>query len=168
DVSKVGRKKLHVLFNPRFVTCNDKQHIDLKKSEETSVKPQIDCTYSGNPRPQIEWQKANHEKLIDQYNKDSINIVEETLPSGVYKSIVKFNRQKLDDIQNGMADGDKSYFQKLVADGFVVKLNSNLTKVITVVITEEEKIQLGDAASQAQHSWMTFLVLLIVVFHLFV
>ncbi|CAF0780231.1 unnamed protein product [Didymodactylos carnosus] len=159
EVSKVGKKiKLNVLFNPRFVTCNDKQHIDLKKNEETNVEPQIDCTYSGNPKPIIEWQKASSEKLVDTNNKDGITIVEEALPFGVYKSIVKFNRQKLDELQSVTTDGDKSYFQKLIADGFVVKLNSNLTRIITIVATEKEaassKQMESNASLLSRYNWL--------------
>jgi len=127
-------KNLEILFTPRFLQCDQKQHVDSLKEKST-----IECSYSGNPQPKLTWLRQTDEKPITT----DVGIIMETKDEhhGKYKSIVTFDRDKLIGIPltttttkspNEQANttpqpkttGD-NYYQQLLNGGFIAKLTYN-------------------------------------------
>ena len=138
-------RNLEVVFTPRFLKCDEKQHVD--SSKEKSV---IECSYAGNPQPTLTWLRQSDERPL-QYDA-GVTIETKDEHHGKYKSIVTFDRDKLAAIPSltttksptGQADptakplpkGD-NYYQQLLNSGIVVKLSSNnevkATRKISIV-----------------------------------
>jgi hypothetical protein len=127
-------RHLEVLFTPRFLKCDERQHVDSTKEKST-----IECSYSGNPAPKLTWLRQTDEKPITS----DLGITIETKDEhhGKYKSIVTFERDKLVVIPltttttkspSGQQDTTpqpkvtgENYYQQLLNGGFVVKLIHN-------------------------------------------
>jgi hypothetical protein len=126
-------KFLEILFTPRFLTCDERQHVDSTKEKST-----IECSYSGNPQPKLTWLRQTDEKPITS----DLGITIETKDEhhGKYKSIVTFDRDKLvviplttttkspnapsDTTPQPKVTGD-NYYQQLLNGGFTAKLTYN-------------------------------------------
>lgn len=126
-------KILEVLFIPRFLDCHERQHVDSTKEKST-----INCTYAGNPQPQLTWLRQTDEKPITS----DLGITVETKDEhhGKYTSIVTFDRDKLVNIPittttkspNAQQDTTpqpkitgENYYQQLLNGGFIAKLTYN-------------------------------------------
>jgi hypothetical protein len=138
-------KVLDVIFTPRFLKCDEKQHVDSAKEKST-----IECSYSGNPQPKLTWLRQSDEKPITA----DVGVTIETKDEhhGKYKSVITFERDKLiaiplstttksptgqpDTTAKPLATGD-NYYQQLLNGGFIVKLSSNnedkATRKISIV-----------------------------------
>jgi len=126
-------RNLEVIFTPRFLKCDEKQHVD-----STKEKSMIECSYSGNPPPKLTWLRQTDEKPITS----DVGITIETKDEhhGKYKSVVTFDRDKLiaiplstttkspsgqpDTTAKPLVTGD-NYYQQLLNGGFIAKLNYN-------------------------------------------
>ncbi|CAF0910560.1 unnamed protein product [Adineta steineri] len=125
-------KTLQVLFTPRFIRCDKKQRVNTTNEQST-----IECSYAGNPKPELIWLRQTDRYPI---TKDD-GIIIETIDQhhGTYKSIVTFNRRALTTISDGKQSTktDDNYYQKLVNGGFIVQLKHNNeikdTRRITIV-----------------------------------
>ena len=124
-------KTLEILFSPRFLKCDEKQHVDSTKDKAT-----IECSYSGNPTPKLTWYRRVDDKPIT--SDPSIHIDTKDEHHGKFKSIITFDREKLVAVTplttttkapNGQTEtgsqpkiqGD-NYYQQLLNAGFVAKL----------------------------------------------
>jgi hypothetical protein len=101
-------KNLEVIFTPRFLKCDEIQHVNSMENTAT-----IECSYAGNPAPKLTWLRQTDEKPIA--SDIGITIAVEDKHHGKYKSIVTFHREKLED----------NYYQQLLNDGFNVRLSYN-------------------------------------------
>ncbi|CAF1079553.1 unnamed protein product [Adineta steineri] len=146
-------KILEVIFTPRFIKCDEKQHVNSTKD-----KAIIECSYAGNPQPKLLWLRQTDEKPVTSDAGVSIEVKDEH--HGKYKSIVTFDRDKLLTIPlttttkapNAPADttpatkilGD-NYYQILLNGGFIARLTNNNNEV-----KESRKISIVSDANQAR------------------
>ena len=126
-------KYLEVLFTPRFLKCDERQHVDSTKEKST-----IECSYSGNPQPRLSWYRQGDSRLLNSDPGVTVETIDEH--HGKYKSIVTFERDKLVAIPlttttrapNAPVEtstparvlGD-NYYQQLLNGGFMAKLSLN-------------------------------------------
>jgi hypothetical protein len=125
-------KHLDVLFTPKFIKCHEGQHIDSSKEQAT-----IECSYGGNPKPTLTWYRASDNKSLIPESGVTVDIIDEQ--HGKYKSVVKFERDKLiaiptttaqtttnaqGEIGSSTSSAD-NYYQQLLNNGFLVKLTIN-------------------------------------------
>lgn len=125
-------KHLEVTFTPRFLTCSEKQYVDSAKD-----KAHIQCSYAGNPEPQLVWLRQTDEKPVTTGNGITIDVTNEH--HGKFKSVITFERDKLIALPlstttkapNGqpasstakpLPAGD-NYYQQLLNGGFIAKLS---------------------------------------------
>jgi len=128
-------KNLEVLFTPRFLKCDERQHVDSSKEKST-----IECSYSGNPQPKLTWLRQTDEKPITSDMGITIETKDEH--HGKYRSIVTFDRDKLIAIPLTTTTTTKAptdqthttpqpkttgdnYYQQLLNGGFMAKLTYN-------------------------------------------
>jgi cell wall assembly regulator SMI1 len=126
-------KNLEVLFTPRFIKCDERQHVDSTKEKST-----IECTYAGNPAPKLTWVRQSDEKPIISDPGITIDLKDEH--HGKYKSVVTFERDRLITIplttttkspndQTNTTPSPKipgnDYYQQLLNGGFIAKLTYN-------------------------------------------
>lgn len=142
-------KLLEVLFTPRFLTCDEKQYVNSSQEQET-----IECSYSGNPAPQLTWLRETDQKPITSDLGITVEVRDDH--HGKYTSIVTFDRNKLISIptttttktttiktssekqgptktKKGMGE---NYYQQLLEGGFIAKLLLNGeergTKIVSI------------------------------------
>ena len=154
-------KYLEVLFTPRFLKCEERQHVDSTKEKST-----IECSYSGNPQPRLSWYRQSDGRALNSDLGVTVETVDEH--HGKYKSVVSFDRDKLLAIPlttttrapNAPVEtstparvlGD-NYYQQLLNGGVVAKLflNSNEekgSKKITIFgDANQVRANLADSAS---------------------
>lgn len=146
-------KYLEVQFTPRFLKCDERQHVDSTKEKST-----IECSYSGNPQPRLSWFRQGDGRFLNSDAGVTVETIDEH--HGKYKSIVTFERDKLVAIPlttttrapNAPVEtstparvlGD-NYYQQLLNGGFVAKLflNNNEEK-------GSKKINIFGDATQAR------------------
>lgn len=164
-------KTLDVLFAPRFIQCEERQHVDTAKDQAT-----IECSYSGNPAPTLTWRRQTDQRAI---NADAgVTIETKDEHHGKYRSIVKFDRAKLLAFAStspttaapGQAETSAvNYYQALVNGGFVVQLtvngNDRGTRVIQIV-RNANQIRVNPSDSSASISLSSMLVGLLSVLHM--
>ncbi|CAF0897747.1 unnamed protein product [Adineta steineri] len=129
-------KTLQVLFTPRFIRCDKKQRVNTTNEQST-----IECSYAGNPKPELIWLRQTDRYPI---TKDD-GIIIETIDQhhGIYKSIVTFNRHALTTISDGkqLRKTEDNYYQKLLNDGFIVQLkhNNEIKDTCRITIVDGDK-----------------------------
>jgi hypothetical protein len=159
-------KTLDVLFTPRFLKCDERQHIDMK--QEQSI---LECSYSGNPAPTLTWQRKSEKKPIQ--NESGITIETKDEYHGRYKSILKFDRTKLGSLPSTIAttlstnpvnSSIDNYYQQLLDDGFTVQLtvngNDRGTRAISVIYhVDEIRLSPVNSSTSLCLSWILLLLL---------
>lgn len=128
-------KLLEILFAPRFLKCDDSQFVDSKKNQSS-----IECSYSGNPAPVLNWIRQTDKKPLTPDTGITIEVKNESY--GKYKSILTFNREKLVSmplIPKTTGNGNKTeenFYQQMLNDGFIAQLtfsgNEKDKRVITI------------------------------------
>jgi hypothetical protein len=127
-------KNLEIIFTPRFLKCDDRQHVDSTRDKST-----IECSYSGNPAPKLTWFRQTDDKPIILDAGVTVDTKDEH--HGKYKSVVTFDREKLvamplttttTKAPSGQGDttaqpklAGENYYQQLLNGGFVAKLTYN-------------------------------------------
>jgi hypothetical protein len=162
-------KNLDVLFAANFLKCDDRQFVDSKKEQST-----IECSYTGNPQPTLHWLRQKDQKSITPDVGITIETKEEQQP-GKYKSIVKFDRNKLLSIPlttttftNNQGDtSGENYYQQLLNSGFTVKLtvNGNDKGMRTINIVHDAtqaRSSLSDGSTKISLSSILFTFLFII------
>lgn len=144
---------IQVSFTPRFLKCDERQHVDSGKEEST-----IECSYSGYPEPQIEWVRQSDGLSIHEI--DGIRVTRKDGNHGNYTSIVTFERDKLAAIptttttrapSNGPETSTtantnigENYYQQLLHGGFAAKL------ILDNEVKGTQRIQIVSDAKQAR------------------
>jgi hypothetical protein len=122
---------LDVLFAARFLKCEERQYVDSKQDQSS-----IECSYSGNPQPKLIWLRQTDQKVIE--SEPGVTIEKKDEQNGKYKSIVRFDRNRFlanPPLQENLSGDD--YYQRLLTNGFLVKLtvngNEKSTRIINIV-----------------------------------
>ena len=165
-------KTLEVLFAPRFLQCEERQHVDVEKNQAS-----IECSYGGNPVPILTWRRQTDQRAISTDAGVTIETKDEH--HGKYRSIVKFDRSKLLAISStspgtspatGQAETSAvNYYQQLLNGGFIVQLTVNGidrgTRVIHIV-RNANQIRVNPSDSSASISLSSMLVSLLFILHM--
>ena len=112
---------LDVLFAPRFLVCQDRQHLDPQQES-----PFVECSFSGNPSPTLIWRRHNDQRIIGP--EPGVTIETKDEQNGRYKSILRFNRTKLASMpvsSNANGTTDENYYQEFLNGGFIAQLTIN-------------------------------------------
>ncbi|CAF0955827.1 unnamed protein product [Adineta ricciae] len=120
NTERVATETLNVLFTPNFLDCSERQFVDPRKDQSS-----IECSYNGNPAPQLTWLRQSDQRLVTSDAGITIETKDES--KGKYRSIVTFDRNKLTSLplppmKNGSVE---NYYQYLLNNGFLVKLTVN-------------------------------------------
>ncbi|UJR34629.1 hypothetical protein I4U23_027406 [Adineta vaga] len=154
-------KVLEVLFTSRFLSCHNRQLINMMKEEAS-----IECTYAGNPEPTLIWRRKTDKYPLASIPGIRIQIIDEH--HGKYKSIVTFNRK----ILTTTSDNKKSnitkdtYYQELLTNSFIAELEHNYevinTRSISIVFIagqiKEEKY--NNLSIKIKHNFHVLIILI--------
>lgn len=161
---KHATKTIEVLFDARLLTCHDRQYVDSKQDHGS-----IECSYSGNPAPTLVWLRRSDRKAITTDQGITVEINNES--HGKYKSIVKFDRNRLNinPIQTSLNITGENYYQQLLNNGFIVQLLANgkekTTKNITIVADKSQiQTKFANYSNSITHS--TILVGFLFILHM--